>query len=246
LAPQSWIVFPSKHWPLEQQPVGHDVTLQAQTPFEQICPAEQAGPVPQVQRPALEQPLAVAPQVPHDSPPVPHVDVDGVWQMAPAQQPFGQEAALQTHCPWTQACPVPHAGPDPQVHAPLVQPFAVVVSHAAHAAPSLPHTASVVAGVVQVVPAQQPPGHDAASQTQAPPEHSWPAAQAGPLPHEQSPAAEQLSAVPAEQATQPSPPKPHADSDRALQVGPEQQPAGHVAAHPLHVPRVQVSPPGQA
>lgn len=53
-----------------------------------------------------------------------------------------------------------------------MQASAVVVSHAAHAAPSLPHTASVVAGVVHVVPAQQPPGHEAASQTQAPAEHS--------------------------------------------------------------------------
>jgi hypothetical protein len=82
-------------------------------------------------------------------------------------------------------------------------------------------------------------------QTQTPPEHSCPAPQAAPLPHAQSPMAEQLSALPGAHATQPSPPKPHAESDRALHVGPEQQPVEHVAAHPLHVPRVQLSPPGQ-
>jgi hypothetical protein len=36
LAPHAAAVFPGRHFPAEQQPVGHDVTLQAQEPFEQI------------------------------------------------------------------------------------------------------------------------------------------------------------------------------------------------------------------
>lgn len=79
------------------------MTLQTQTPFEQICPAEQAGPAPHAQTPELEQPLAVAPHAPHVSPPVPHVDADGDSQMAPTQQPCGHEAASQTHAPCTHA-----------------------------------------------------------------------------------------------------------------------------------------------
>jgi len=43
---------------------------------------------------------------------------------------------------------------------------------------------SIVAGEVQVVPTQQPSAQDDALQTHMPPEHSWPAAQAAPLPHE--------------------------------------------------------------
>lgn len=36
LVPQSAAVVPGRHWPPEQQPVGHDVTLHVQLPLEQI------------------------------------------------------------------------------------------------------------------------------------------------------------------------------------------------------------------
>ena len=205
----------------------------------------QAALPPHVHVPDAEQPSAEPPHVAHIAPSVPQVAAAGAWQMAPVQQPVGQEAESHTHAPLTQVCPVPHAGPGPQVQAPARQPSAVVFAQDVQAAPPLPQTASVVAGEVHLAPEQQPSGHDDALQTQTPPEHSWPVAQAAPLPHEQSPAAEQLSAWPGPHATHPFPPKPHADSERALHVGPEQQPVGHAAAQPLHVPRVQVWLPGQ-
>jgi hypothetical protein len=54
-----------------------------------------------------------------------------------------------------------------------------------------------------------------------------------------------LSVVKELQATQASPPDPHAPVERALQVGPEQQPDVHVDAHPVQTPFEQLSPPGQ-
>lgn len=144
--------------------------------------------------PDAEQPSAVAPHAPHIAPFVPQVDAAGGWQMAPVQQPVGHEAVSQTHAPATQFCPTPHAGPFPHVHAPPRQPSAFVAAQAVQSAPPLPQTPSVVAGDVHVAPVQQPSGHDDALQTQTPPEHSWPVVHAAPLPHEQSPAAEQLSA----------------------------------------------------
>jgi hypothetical protein len=224
--------------------VGHDVTLQTQAPFEQISPAPHAAPPPQVHAPDAEQPSAVVPQVLHVAPSVPQVEAVGGWQSVPVQQPVGHEAASQTHAPPTQACPTPHGGPDPHMQLPVLQPSAFVASHDAQVAPPVPHTASVVAGEVQVAPTQQPSGHDDALQTHTPPEHSWPAAQAAPLPHEQAPAVEQLSVWPGAHAIHAAPPAPHSESERALQVGPEQQ-VGHVAAHPLQAPWLQVWLAGQ-
>jgi hypothetical protein len=54
-----------------------------------------------------------------------------------------------------------------------------------------------------------------------------------------------LSAVTVLHTTHASPPNPHALVERALQVGPEQQPVVHVDAHPVHTPDEQLSPPGQ-
>ena len=89
-------------------------------------------------------------------------------QVSPLQQPFGQEVALQTHAPPTHCCPVVHAGPVPHWQAPPVQPSAPV-PQATQAVPATPHAASD--GVVQVSPLQQPVGHEAGLQTQAPARH---------------------------------------------------------------------------
>ena len=243
--PQAAVVVPaSQRLLVSQQPLGHEDTLQTQTPFEQICPATHAARPPQVQDPDAEHPSAVMPQELQLAPPAPHVDADGEWHALPAQHPVGHDEALHTQAPPTQACPAVHAGPDPQVHAPPWQPSALLASQAVQTAPADPHVASD--GVVtHDVPLQQPPGHEVAVQTQVPPEQTCPEAQGAPGPHEQSPIAEQLSALVTSQATHPSPPNPHAPSERALHVGPEQHPVAHVAAHPLHVPEVQLSPPGQ-
>ena len=64
-------------------------------------------------------------------------------------------------------------------------------------------------------------------------------------PHWQLPVPLQLSAVDALHVTQASPPKPQAPIERALQVGPEQQPVVQVEAQPVQTPLLQLSPPGQ-
>jgi hypothetical protein len=59
--------------------------------------------------------------------------------------------------------------------------------------------------------------------------------------------AEQPSVFFMSQTTHASPPNPHALCERALHVGPEQQPVAHVAAQPEHAPpAVHVSPVGHA
>jgi hypothetical protein len=83
----------------------------------------------------------------HCAPPVPHADMPGVvTQTLPLQQPFGQDCALQTHCPPLHARPVPH------------------VIQALPAAPQL-----VLLAVWQTpLPSQQPSGQDCGVQTHLP------------------------------------------------------------------------------
>jgi hypothetical protein len=85
-------------------------------------------------------------------------------------------------------------------------------SQALHAAPFAPQLPSD--GTVQVLPLQQPVGHDVASQAQAPPTQRWPLPHAGPLPHVHAPAGEQVSAFVASQAMHALAPTPHALSER--------------------------------
>jgi hypothetical protein len=107
-------------------------------------------------------------------------------------------------------------------------------SHAVQLTPSTPHAIEV--GCVHVVPEQQPFGQEAALHTQEPPMHAWPVAQGAPLPHRHWPCAEHPSDVFGSQAVHAPPPVPHAASDLALHVGPEQQPEVHVDAQPAQVP----------
>lgn len=172
LAPQDAVVVPATHWPSEQQPSGHEVTLHTHAPCEQICPVAHAGPPPHVHTPAVEQPSADAPHALHVAPSVPHVAVVGASQMAPAQHPVLHDVASQTHLSLTQCWPVAHAGPVPHVQAPAVQALAFVGSQVVQAAPFVPHVAVDAAGEMQVVPSQQPVGHEAASHTHDPAEHS--------------------------------------------------------------------------
>src|SRR5947209_801379 len=90
----------------------------------------------------------------HEPPPVPHAASEGVVQLVPVQQPFGQEAALQTHCPPSQAWPPAQPAFPPQVQAPAMQPSACLGSQAMHAPPSAPQAASD--GFVHALPEQQP------------------------------------------------------------------------------------------
>jgi hypothetical protein len=152
---------------------------------------------------------------------------------------------VQVQVPLTHAWPSAHSVPPPHVQAPLVQASDLAGSQVEQAMPFTPQV--VVDGMVHVVPpAQHPVGHDAASQTHAPPTHACPAAHGAPLPHRHSPMAEHPSAFVASHATHASPPKPHAVGDRALHVGPEQQPVAHIWVQPEQAPAVQVSPAGHA
>jgi hypothetical protein len=124
-----------------------------------------------------------------------------------------------------------------------VQWSAVEGLQAVQAPPHAPQRASVAE--TQLVPSQQPLGHEVASQTQAPATQRRPAPQTGPLPHAQLPDGAQRSAVSASQPTQATPPSPQVASEGALQVAPEQQPSGHDVRQPLQLPFVQLSPAGQ-
>ena len=93
--------------------------------------------------------------------------------------------------------------------------------------------------------AQQPSGHETASQTQAPPLQRCPAAHAALPPQLQAPATQPSARR--SQLTQASPGRPQLASELARQSGPEQQPAGHLVALQLEqAPLVQLSPGKQA
>jgi hypothetical protein len=210
------------HSPLEsQQPLGHDVASQTQLPCEQCRPDPHAPPVPQRQAPSEPQlSLSELLQATQVEPLVPQVPRLRVRQVAPSQHPSAQDAASQTQRPATHAWPAPQDACPPQVHAPAVHPSAVRASHTLQVPPTVPH--ADIDRVLQVVPLQQPPGHDVASQAQAPETHSCPE------PH-------------AEQA---APPVPQVVDDDWWQVVPEQHPSGHM--QPLHTPALQTSLFGQA
>lgn len=112
-----------------------------------------------------------------------------------------------------------------------------------HDAPGSPH-APTPAGV-QTPPTQHPFGQLVASQTHAPLAHRRPAPHGALAPHRQAPELEHVSVFTGSHATQAAPFLPHAIGPGAVQVAPEQQPAGHVVLlHPLHTP-AEHWPPAQ-
>ncbi len=111
----------------------------------------------------------------HAAPSVPQLPGPGASQFAPAQHPDAQLLAVHdVHTPVWQFCDM---------------------GHGEHAVPPEPQYALVLPGS-QVVPLQQPPGHEVPSQTQAPITQRCPAWHAAPPPHVQRPLAEQVSVVP--------------------------------------------------
>jgi hypothetical protein len=77
------------------------------------------------------------------------------------QQPAGQDAAVQAHCPPTHCCPLGQGEKEvPQAQVPkLEQRSAVSASQAAQAEPDEPHADGDV-GETQLLPAQQPVGQE--------------------------------------------------------------------------------------
>lgn len=83
-----------------QQPLGHEVASQMQSPATQRCPPAQAGPVPHWQRPVLLQRLAlVGSHVVHATPAMPHDESEGGVHTPPEQQPPGHEVASHMQVP---------------------------------------------------------------------------------------------------------------------------------------------------
>jgi hypothetical protein len=100
--------------------------------------------------------------------------------------------------------------------------------------PALPHCV-VLGAVTQLEPLQHPVGHDVGSHTHVPPEHRWPAAHAGPVPHRHCPPVQALAVAP--HAMQAAPPPPHCDVDGLVtHVEPLQHPEGHEVGSHTHVP----------
>jgi hypothetical protein len=116
--------------------------------------------------------------------------------------------------------------------------------HERHVTPPVPQEALLVPAM-QFVPEQQPPGHDTLSQTQLPPRHRLPAAQAGVLPHWQLPMAEHPSAVKVSQAMHDPPPSPQVATARAWQMPLAQQPFGQEVALQTQLPPEQTLPAPQ-
>jgi len=129
------------------------------------------------------------------------------------------------------------------MHAPsTLQLSERVVSHAAHIAPGAPQAPRP--SVVQLLPVQQPFGHEEALQLHAPPTQACPAAQLAPEPHLQAPPV-QLSARSGSQETHAVAPVPQLFSDGELQVDPLQQPLVQLLVQPEQTPPEQDWPPGQ-
>jgi hypothetical protein len=225
----------------EQQPEVQVDALHWQTPETQADPMEQAAKTPQRQAPLLQTLARVVSQTWHWAPLAPQAEsaVPSGTQVVPEQQPVGQEVALQTQAPPEQTCPLPQAGPPPQVQAPV----------AAQPSATSPQSWQVVPGAlqawtpsgVQVFPKQQPSAHDVESQVQPAAVQRWPAAQAGPPRQVQEPLV-QPSARSASQAWQAAPGIPQAARRGGSQPVAEQQPPGQDAASQAQPATVQCRP----
>jgi len=236
--PQVWIDGGEWHCLLSSQhPLGQDELLQTQAPFEHALPVAHA-----VQA----------------APPVPQVWTPESWQTPfLSQQPFGHDAASQTHAPCalhdcfaahgTHAAPfAPHAVGDAVVHWPFAQQPAQLMlpqlqapaaqvwpdAHMPHDLPPEPQTVVDCADCATQCPveSQQPFGQEAGVQTQVPDG-----------PH----------ACPEAHDPQPAPAVPHAFVDWAAYIKQLpfvwQQPFGHDAGVQTHLPVAsQVCPVAQA
>jgi hypothetical protein len=121
-----------------QHPLGQFAPLHVfatHEPETQRWFAPQAAPDPHRQLPPVHESAALALQATHAAPAVPQVEIALVLQTPAAQQPVGQEAESQTHCPPAHRVPGPHAGPVPQAQLPWGQPSARAGSQAWQAAP---------------------------------------------------------------------------------------------------------------
>jgi hypothetical protein len=181
----------------------------------------------------------VVSQTTHAAPPVPQVASDGGLHVAPLQHPLEHEVTSQTHLPFWQRCPAPHAVAPPQVHVPVVQASATVESHVMQPPPIAPQ--ALIDMGTQAVPLQQPIGHEVASHVHAPPTQCCPIAQGAPAPQAHAPFLQE-SARTESHATHIDPPAPQAATEGIVQALPAQQPVEQVCAQPEHTPALHVWP----
>jgi hypothetical protein len=104
--------------PLVQQPVGQVIALQTHVPPMHIEPMPQEAFPWHVHAPLVGSQVSVffPSQGTQALPPMPQVATEGALQTPPEQQPLGQDCALQTQAPPTQAVPAPHVGFAPHWH----------------------------------------------------------------------------------------------------------------------------------
>lgn len=119
------------------------------------------------------------------------------------------------------------------MHVPPWQESDVAGSHTRQTPPPVPQVARDWG--LHVEPLQQPFGHEAASQVQAPPWHAWPVVHEGLPPHVHRPLV-QASDCDGSQVMQPLPPIPQAFNEGAVHTLPLQHPFGHEVALHWHVP----------
>lgn len=184
----------------------------------------------------------------HAAPPLPHnAAVKVVMHVLPLQQPVGQLVESHTQLLPLQRWPTAHSPLPPQLQAPFEQRSARPAAHVVHAPPPMPQVAG--AGLLQVLPVQQPAPQLIASQMHAPAEQRRPAPQGAFVPHRHAPPA-QLSARVGLQLVHAAPPLPHAAAVCAplpTHVLPLQQPPSQLAAvQLLHAWPRQVEPPVHA
>ncbi len=147
---------------------------------------------------------------------------------------MGQEVPSQTQAPWTQCWPVPHAGPVPQVHVPLLAQVSVVPLQVLHVLPATPQVVSVCDSHTPLA-LQHPPGHEVALHWQVPDTHCCPWAHCGPPPQVQPPPV-QPSATVRLQAWHAAPTGAHSVLLVVVHVVPLQHPSGHDVALQAHWP----------
>lgn len=195
--------------------------------------------LPHLQTPPTQLSAPVGLQVVHIAPAAPHAVVGigtVLTHVLPWQQPPGQLVESHTQLPFEQRLPAPHAAFAPHLQVPFAQVSAVVELQAVHAAPPAPQTGALwLMKAVHVVPVQQPPAQDVASQMQLPAAQRWPTAHCALPPHLHVPPL-QLSARAASQLVHTPPSVPHAPDDAAWQVPFWQQPFGHDAESHTQLP----------
>jgi hypothetical protein len=142
------VIARSRHSAPAQQPAGHEVSSQMQSPATQRCPATHATPSPHAHAPSVPHPSErIASHARQTEPSAPQAIADCGKQDAPEQHPSAQLAASQP-----EQLPAAHVWP---------------LGHLEQARPAAPQASLALPGR-QVDPSQHPDSHESASQMHTP------------------------------------------------------------------------------